>query len=153
MQFKIFEKHTSAKKFQNCEQGKSYDYSWIISEAYNSDNMHEKMYVINILILFPCFCIMFPHVCPVFTEIYIAPSHAIRFNKQGKSYDYSWIISEAYNSDNMHEKMYVINILILFPCFCIMFPHVCTVFTEIYIAPSHAIRFNKFFSCILSLPK
>ena len=80
MQFKLFEKHTSAKKFQNCEQGKSYDYSWIISEAYNSDNMHEKMYVINIFILFPCFCIMFPQVSTVFTEIYIAPSQSDSIN-------------------------------------------------------------------------
>ena len=76
MQFKLFEKHTSTKKFQNCEQGKSYDYPWIISEAYNSDNIHEKIYVINIFILFPCFYIMFPHFCTVFTEIYIAISQS-----------------------------------------------------------------------------
>ena len=44
----------------------------------------------------------------------------------------------------MHEKMYVINIFILFPCFCIMFPHVSTVFTEIYIAPSQSDSINFF---------
>ena len=75
MQLKLFEKHTSENKFQNCEQGKSYDYPWIISEAYNSDNTHEKIYAINIGILFPCFCIIFPHFCTVFTEICIALSH------------------------------------------------------------------------------
>ena len=69
MQLKLFEKHTSENKFQNCEQGKSYDYPWIISEAYNSDNIHEKIYVINNFILFPCFYIIFPHFCTVFTEI------------------------------------------------------------------------------------
>ena len=72
MQLKLFEKHTSENKFQNCEQGKSYDYPWIISEAYNSDNIHEKIYVINNFILFPCFYIIFPHFCTVFTEISIA---------------------------------------------------------------------------------